>query len=281
MDLKIILVVFSLFFFTFSVSDYNSNFAQMYAYHSSVAYCSNNTKILKWDCSPCSKISNFIPYKIFQDPSTDTSGYLGSTDNGNTIVVSFRGTNAKDIKNWITNLNFAKQTPYKQVPDAAVHDGFLNAYEKLSPQIISGVKDLIGTKTKVTVYITGHSLGGALATLCAVDLKISFGIKANIFLYTFGTPRVGNQAFAQYCNALTNENWRLVHYADLVPQLPLQRLKFHHEPREVWYNEPFTSFKICDTTGEDSTCSDGLGTEAISIPDHLHYFNFPIGSFCN
>jgi len=111
MDLKIILVVFSLFFFTFSVSDYNSNFAQMYVYHSSVAYCSNNTKILKWDCSPCSKISNFIPYKIFQDPSTDTSGYLGSTDNGNTIVVSFRGTNAKDIKKLDNQFKFCQANP--------------------------------------------------------------------------------------------------------------------------------------------------------------------------
>jgi len=207
--------------------------------------------------------------------------FYGNIDNSNTIVISFRGTNAKDIKNWITNLNFAKQAPYKQVPNAAVHEGFLFAYEKLSPQIISGVNDLIGSKSKVTIYITGHSLGGALATLCAVDLKTLFNDKINVFLYTFGTPRVGNQVFAGFCNSLTNENWRLVHYADLVPQLPLQRLNFRHEPREVWYNEPFNSFKICDTTGEDITCSDGLGTEAISIPDHLHYFNISIGSFCN
>ena len=43
--------------------------------------------------------------------------------------------------------------------------------------------------------MTGHSLGGALAVLCALDLQDIYG---NINLYTFGCPRVGNAAFAQY-----------------------------------------------------------------------------------
>lgn len=45
------------------------------------------------------------------------------------------------------------------------------------------------------ITVTGHSLGGALAVFCALDLEQIYG---NINLYTFGCPRVGNTAFAKY-----------------------------------------------------------------------------------
>jgi len=287
--MKLLVLIFSLYivssfefgtWFNFNNFDsYDENMARSYIYYSSVAYCENKTKILTWNCAPCSKNKNFTPYKTFYDPSTHTFGYMGYTDKD--IVISFKGTDPKDIKNWITNLNFAKQTPYKKVPNAAVHEGFYSAYNSVSSQVTAGTKDLISIRRNANIYITGHSLGGALATLCAVDIKTSVGAANSVYLYTFGTPRVGNAAFAQYFTSLTAENWRVIHYADLVPHLPLQSMNFHHEPREVWYNETFTSYKVCDTTGEDSTCSGSLGKAAISIPDHVKYFNFEIAGLCN
>jgi predicted lipase len=50
--------------------------------------------------------------------------------------------------------------------------------------------------------------------------------------YTFGQPRVGNDAFATVFKSLVNE-YRVVHYADIVPHLPPEVLGFHHVPTEV------------------------------------------------
>ncbi len=68
-----------------------------------------------------------------------------------------------------------------------------------------------------SIYITGHSLGGALAALSAPDIKQVYGnISA---LYTYGEPRVGNDHFAAYYLSVVASN-RIVHYADLVPHVP-------------------------------------------------------------
>jgi hypothetical protein len=71
----------------------------------------------------------------------------------------------------------------------------------------------------------------------------------------------------------------VVHYADIVPHLPPKLLSFVHVPTEVWYDEPSTSYKVCDGSGEDPTCSDSL-LAPISISDHLEYLNLPISGMC-
>ena len=53
------------------------------------------------------------------------------------------------------------------------------------------------------IMITGHSLGGALATLCFLDLERTLGVKVPFApLYIYGAPRVGNAAFAAYCRGV-------------------------------------------------------------------------------
>lgn len=75
--------------------------------------------------------------------------------------------------------------------------------------------------------ITGHSLGGALAILCAVDFQQSFG---NVDLvYTFGQPRVGNDKFAAYYTSIFGSNsFRLINYADTVVHSPPKAFGFLH-----------------------------------------------------
>ena len=53
-----------------------------------------------------------------------------------------------------------------------------------------------------------------------------------ITYYTFGQPRVGNNIFASYFSSLLSD-YRVVHYADVVPHLPPEILGFHHVPTEV------------------------------------------------
>ncbi|RNE96501.1 lipase, partial [Trypanosoma conorhini] len=105
-----------------------------------------------------------------------------------------------------------------------------------------------------------------------------------IELYTFGEPRVGNAAFANWFLALFcgggHETSRVTHKRDVVPHLPPAYSGFEHGPHEVWYdNDGSTSYANCsdvsgtacpaETTAEDAECSNSL--LPISIADHLKY----------
>lgn len=126
-------------------------------------------------------------------------------------------------------------------------------------------------------HIHTHTLTGALATLAAADLHTNHSIVIDS-IYTFGSPRVGNQPFAMfYTEALTHthtHNWRVVHAQDPVPHVPPVLLGFWHAPREVWYNEGQESYRVCDSTGEDYTCSN-QNLFQFHIKDHENYLGVP------
>ena len=69
------------------------------------------------------------------------------------------------------------------------------------------------------VLVTGHSLGGALATLAAVEIK-ERDLAVNVTAYTFGAPRVGNKHFTAYSNALVPNAFAIINKEDPVPRIP-------------------------------------------------------------
>ncbi|KAI3823028.1 hypothetical protein L1987_10631 [Smallanthus sonchifolius] len=77
--------------------------------------------------------------------------------------------------------------------------------------------------SKWHVYVTGHSLGGALATLLALELSSSQLAKRgaiNVTMYNFGSPRVGNKKFADVYNQRVKDSWRVVNHRDIIPSVP-------------------------------------------------------------
>ena len=79
---------------------------------------------------------------------------------------------------------------------------------------------LLALHRDAKIFVTGYSLGSALATIGALDLKTIFGHVDQ--LYTFGEPRIGNEAFADFVTRSITERFRIIHYADIVPHLPPQ-----------------------------------------------------------
>lgn len=74
------------------------------------------------------------------------------------------------------------------------------------------------------LYICGHSLGGALATLSALDITVineKLKLFKNIYVYTFGSPRVGDQEFADNYNKLLPYTLRVTNIRDVVAEVPL------------------------------------------------------------
>lgn len=248
---------------SFNVSD-----AETFVLYSYSSYCHMN-RILDWNCNFCKE--DTLGFKVLHysyHPATDSAAFVGYHPNRREIVLSFRGTDPLSIKNWMDDLVYFK-TSSRSVPDAKVHAGFQDAYFAHAEDVLSTVLGLIELHPEFDIVATGHSLGGALATVCAMDLHYVHNI-TNIKVITFGSPRVGDELFSSYFSkAFGDVSWRVVHKADIVPHLPLKSMGFKHVPREIWERHQ-KKFLVCDDSGEDPLCSDGKPF-AWSIPDHLHY----------
>lgn len=215
---------------------------------------------------------NFVASAFPYDKLTNTFGYVGHNPDNRTIVVSFRGTENESLKNWITDLYF----PLKEVYNASnptmepieVHSGFYGAYKRLSSAVRSAVQVELSKNPSYSVLLTGHSLGAALSTLCALDL-VEQKIAANVSVINFGNPRVGNDGFADYFNTRIPNAIRVVNNRDIVPALPPRLFGFMHEGTEVW--EHRNRYKVCDG-GEDPTCSDSV--VSFSPKDHVNYMGY-------
>ena len=123
------------------------------------------------------------------------------------LVLSFRGTESRRIKDWLTDLD-ARKTNSRGV---GVHTGFWSAFGLVKAQIQEDIAPLIGEG--YTLYITGYSLGGALALITTREL----GNDSTGACYTFGQPRVSEYGFAR---DIKTPIYRMVNASDVVPRMP-------------------------------------------------------------
>ncbi len=140
------------------------------------------------------------------------------------IVVAFRGT--KTDREWIADFTI-DQVPFPYVQsNIEIHGGFLPIYQSCRETILYHLSKLSKVKP---LLITGHSLGGALATLLTLDSIHSTSFQ-NISLATFGAPKVGNKAFKTFFNNVVPTSYRFVNLYDIVPLLPPTFIKNKKEP---------------------------------------------------
>jgi len=200
----------------------------------------------------------------------DSQGYYGYDDTEKAIIIVFQG--SVSIRNWILDAMFIQlDFDYPGVVGARVHGGFLRGAESLYDLIIADVRTLLRTKPGYKLVVTGHSLGAAHATLVSLLLRDSEGIEPEV--QTYGEPRVGNRAFANYWNQRINKvTWRFSHNRDPVVQIPFQVMLFHHRAKEVFLkNRSGNNYQNCDASGEDPDCANSVAF-AIDILDHIGYF---------
>jgi len=113
-----------------------------------------------------------------------------------------------------------------------VHRGFVEQYLQSREDIIDLVRDTTGP-----VEVTGHSLGAALATICAVDIKEY--LKRDVKCITFASPRVGNDSFGErYRKSVSEGSRRVTCRLDTVPRVPLG-IRFTHVTDEVLLGKAF------------------------------------------
>jgi triacylglycerol lipase len=109
-----------------------------------------------------------------------------------------------------------------------VHSGFDGHVNHLWPDLENRLKE-----NQRPVWFAGHSLGGAMAAVCAVRCKLSPIPSNPQAIFSFGAPRVGNRAYASF---LKVKHYRWVNNNDVVPRTPPRLLGYHHMGREIYVN---------------------------------------------
>lgn len=125
-------------------------------------------------------------------------------------VIAFEGTNGlDDIGDWFANL----ETSHGRIAQGTVHGGFLRHYNRVADQ----VQKVLEKNAVSHVWITGHSLGGAMAVLCAADIERRSSVVVRGVM-TFGQPLLLVPACARVVNeTLAGRHLRIIYEADVVP----------------------------------------------------------------
>lgn len=172
-------------------------------------------------------------YRLSTVSDAATGAQADITTTGADIVVAFRG--SSEAKDWIKDAEFRREDLCWLNGDAvaSVHRGFLSQFEAIDVEVVRQVRNLLGLYPGSVVFITGHSLGGALAMLCALEFQRQKIPVTGV--YTFGAPRVGNQAFAEiYNRAVGDITFNLVNQGDPVPLLPTLLMGYRDCGHEVF-----------------------------------------------
>jgi len=147
------------------------------------------------------------------------------------VVIAVRGT--EGIQEWIHDAQFL-MVPCPFMPSAGhTEDGFTAMYLSMttgsapgSPTVVKALSGLPFARPVTSLTICGHSLGGALVTLLALDVAANTSFK-NPSVYTYASPRTGGPNFADAYNHVVPGTTRIAGRLDLVPKLPLPPLYEH------------------------------------------------------
>lgn len=167
----------------------------------------------------------YVPYPAPDDGDDDDQNEKGSIETGR---------NDKD-ENKCTN--------------CTVHMGFLASWRSAREYVLPALKAARARHPDYPVHLVGHSLGGAVAALAALESRLSLGWQ-DVQVTTFGEPRIGNQALVEYLDKAFNLDEdgedgegekrayrRVTHVNDPVPLLPLTEWGYRSHAGEVYISK--------------------------------------------
>ncbi|EFQ36359.1 lipase [Colletotrichum graminicola M1.001] len=201
-------------------------------------------------------------------------GYIALDNTAKTIVVAFHG--SSNVGDWITNLDVGLvDSPL--CSGCKVHKGFQDSWSDIQQTVMAIVPGLRSVHADYNIVTTGHSLGAALATLSAAQLRQSMGIPIDTYLY--GSPRIGNEDFVEFFNGLPGQTFRVTHWDDPVPRLPGHQFGYYHVDTEYWLSVggadkiDYTPEEVLVCQGSYNTnCNSGTQFTNLDLDAHYRYF---------
>lgn len=136
--------------------------------------------------------------------------------NTNDIYVAFRGT--EEINEWYADFAF----PQVNLGWGSIELGFWTIYKQFQEALKATVKKAIAAPANLMplIYITGHSLGAALAAPASIDIAQNIPTLLPPKMYSFAGPRVGDIKFSSVFNKAVSEAYRIVNTEDVVTTVP-------------------------------------------------------------
>ncbi|KAF9466209.1 lipase [Collybia nuda] len=227
-----------------------------YTWYASTAGC-NPANTLAWNCGTnCNANPTFKPVASGGDGSSTQFWYVGYDPALKTVVVGYQGTDVSKILPVLTDADFFLETLSTSLfpgisSSIEVHNGFRDAQARSAAAVLAAVQSAMSKNGATKVTIVGHSLGGAIALITSVYLPLHLPASTTFQTFTYGMPRVGNQAFADYVDS----HLHLAHVNnqdDIVPIVPGRFLGFHHPRGE---KHILNSNAWVDCPGQDNTDS--------------------------
>lgn len=238
---------------------------------------------------------------------SDSCGYVAidhGTEDGKekpSIIVAFRGTYS--ITNTVVDLSTVPQeyVPYPDPSDGdkgretgteqrctncTVHMGFLESWRQARKLVMPVLKNVKARHPDYQIQLVGHSLGGAVACLAALELKIAKGWD-DLIVTTFGEPQTGNAGFVDFVDRifklgdldgynpdLEKRTYRRVTHAnDPIPLLPLSEWGYRPHAGEIFITKKDLSpgtedLRLCRGNA-DQACISGSDDTRTGIPSRL------------
>jgi triacylglycerol lipase len=150
--------------------------------------------------------------------ASSTQAFLAASDSY--AILGFRGTESDNLADLKTDADI-RLSPFEN--GARVHRGFLAALDQVWAEVDERLTEM--TARGLSIWYTGHSLGAALATLAAARRKPDA-------LYTFGSPRVGDDGFARLLDTIPIQ--RVVNCSDMATTVPGRFLGYRHVGDQVF-----------------------------------------------
>lgn len=279
---------------------------------SAAAYCGARTIVQSHRFSQ-GPTAGFVATAVI-DGLLDVQGFVGYLPADDSIYVVFRGTD--NAENFLLNMHTSK-APYRMegcgcsgesageggvwgaldvTPDdtggCEVHAGWLAAAQSVFPSVLRALEALVEIHPLAPVKLTGHSLGAVMALLTAVQLQVGTRprlMRSTVTAITFGSPRIGNAAFARCASAVV-PHARFTHLQDPVVHFPLDWWGYVHTCQEVYDTTPSEtggagctaievracSVRHCARGLDDPRCAAQWDLVETSAPDHGVYLGMPV-----
>jgi hypothetical protein len=268
----------------------------LFMQYSAVSYCdfvNEGVKALNCGRKCDGDVRETVVDVTAYDRKTTAAAFVGYHPRKKLIVAAFRGTASVqsaiyDLKFWQSEADwqskwpaFVRQSNARLPSGLKVHAGFEASYVPIRSTIQSSVVKLAKQFPDYQIVFTGHSLGGAMAQMAAVDYHDVNGNADRISLYTYGAPRVGNDDWARFVDNLpfSNRMYRITRDGDPVPHLPLIAMGYLHSKQNFLLRDSGETSQCRNArdSGESPQCLNDLWE--MNILKHLVYYKWESNPF--
>ena len=174
------------------------------------------------------------------------------------LFIVFKGTDSIENVRTVMNISYVNTDIFP----GKIHAGFYEGYMQIRDVLFNLINKILNTYDIIHIVLTGHSIGGVFASLCAIDFKKNLNFfkqqfsNIDISVYTFGSPKVGDKTFKINYDLLVPYTYRFVNSTDIVATTIIQNKLFAYhvgiliqiiDPNIVDYNSIPTNMTLIDS----------------------------------